>query len=321
MGKQQAIGRRLEEARPSLGAALAGKAFSASADQVPGLERLQYMKWMWGCVSEVVAGQMVNMTLIARLKRIKQKTNQNFRFALLAVGFRDGRTLGQGVVDSLVGAIVVTHKAKRIRSVELVDFVQVAARRVPNGLLGFDLGMIHLLRRCCRGDVSGIVERSSVRSSRATGEGGVLVTAATVTFRSGGGGEGWLRRERGPAPSPALPPRWIVRTISQPFVVTVVELWIGRGNRRGTHPGEISARRQMWIVPGVDGEGWIIIVVHFFTVVEIVLAVFAVVVEKLGFAPGEWWTLRRKRGAVNPKGGIHRIRGVGGFHQPPLGHR
>ena len=69
----------------------------------------------------------------------------------------------------------------------------------------------------------------------------------------------------------------------------------------------------MWVVSGVNGVGGIVVGGHVLSVVEIVAAVVAVV-EMFGVAPGEWWTFRRKRGTSDPKGGIHRMRVVGGIH-------
>jgi hypothetical protein len=89
----------------------------------------------------------------------------------------------------------------------------------------------------------------------------------------------------GTCSEPCSPLRWIVGAISQPVVVTALVFWVGWGNRRGTHPGEICARPQVRIVPGVCGEGRIIVVGHVLTVVEIVFAVVAVVVEIVGVAP------------------------------------
>ena len=255
------------------------------------------------------------------LKRTKQKTYLNFRLALFAGGFCGRGTLCQSVIDGLIGPVMVAHETERIRFVELVDLVQVTPGRVPDGFLRLYLSMIHLLCRCCRGDVPRIVQRRLMGGSRATGEGRVFVTAAAVTVGGRGSGERRLRWEWGIAPLPPFPMRWIVEAITQPFFITPAEFWTGWGNGRGTHPGEISARRQMRIIPGVDGEGRIIVVNHVLTVVEIVFVVVVVVVEKFSVATGQWWTFRRKRGVVNPKGGIHRMSGVGGFHQPLSGHR
>jgi hypothetical protein len=127
----------------------------------------------------------------------------SFRLALFAGGFGGGRTLCQSVVDGLIRPIVVSHEAKGIGFVELVDLVQVAARRVPNRLLGFALNVIHLLCRWAGETFLELFARRLVGGGRATGEEGVVVAAATVTVRGRGSGERWLRREWGPAPSPA----------------------------------------------------------------------------------------------------------------------
>ena len=106
-----------------------------------------------------------------------------FVLALLVGGFGGGGTLRQSVVYSLVRPVVVPHEAKRIGFVELVDLVQVAARRIPNRLLRLDLEVIHLLCRRRRGAVSRVVCRRLIGRSRATVEGRVFVTAAAVAVR------------------------------------------------------------------------------------------------------------------------------------------
>ena len=75
----------------------------------------------------------------------------------------------------------------------------------------------------------------------------------------------------------------------------------------------------MRIVPGVSGKGGVVIVGHFLAVVEIVGVVAVVVVVCV--TPIEWWTFRRKGGAGDPKGMIHRMSGIGGFRRPRSGHR
>lgn len=105
--------------------------------------------------------------------------------------------------------------------------------------------------------------------------------------------------------------------MSQPLLVAALELGVGGGGGRGAHPGEICVGHQVGIVPGVCGESGVIVIRHVLNVVEIVVAV---VVEKFCFAPIEWWTLRRKRGAGDPKGGIHRMSGISGIHHSPSGH-
>lgn len=80
----------------------------------------------------------------------------------------------------------MSHEAKGIGFIELVDFVEVAVRRVPNRLLGLGLGLIYLLRGCCGRGVSRVVCRRLIGGARASGEGGMVVAAA-ITVRGSGG--------------------------------------------------------------------------------------------------------------------------------------
>ena len=56
-------------------------------------------------------------------------------------------------------------------------------------------------------------------------------------------------------------------------------------------------------VPGAGGEGRVLVVGDVPTVVEIIFAVVAVVVEKVCVRPMEWRTLWSWRGVGNLKGG------------------
>jgi hypothetical protein len=88
-----------------------------------------------------------------------------FVLALLAGGFGGRGTLRQSVVYGLVRPVVMPHEAKGIGFIELVDLVQVAARRTPNRLLGLDLEVVNLLCGRGRGGVSRVVCRRLIGGS------------------------------------------------------------------------------------------------------------------------------------------------------------